>query len=99
MAFRQGQLTELPVTEAERKLLAFVETLSRHAFLIDDAMVAELRAVGWSDPQIAEAVYIGSFFNMMVRIADAFRALPPPVTDAEGRPAAVAADPTFPAAG
>jgi alkylhydroperoxidase family enzyme len=72
------------VSAAERKLLAFVETLTRHAYRIDDAMVVELRDVGWSDPQIAEAVYIGAFFNMMTRIADAFGAMPPPVTDAQG---------------
>lgn len=52
-------------------------------------MVQGLREAGWTDPQIAEAVYIGSFFNMMVRIADAFHALPPPVTDADGPPVAV----------
>jgi len=52
-------------------------------------MVQGLREAGWTDPQIAEAVYIGSFFSMMVRIADAFHALPPPVTDADGPPAAV----------
>lgn len=52
-------------------------------------MVDGLRQVGWTDPQIAEAVYIGSFFNMMVRIADAFQAAPPPVTDANGVPKAV----------
>lgn len=56
---------------------------------IDDEAVAGLRGVGWTDPQIAEAVYIGSFFNMLVRIADAFRAMPPPVTDADGVPAAI----------
>jgi hypothetical protein len=52
-------------------------------------MVQGLREAGWTDPQIAEAVYIGSFFNMMVRIADAFHALPPSVTDADGPPVAV----------
>jgi hypothetical protein len=52
-------------------------------------MVGHLREAGWTDPQIAEAVYIGSFFNMMVRIADAFNALPPQVADADGPPAAV----------
>jgi alkylhydroperoxidase family enzyme len=52
-------------------------------------MVQSLREAGWTDPQIAEAVYIGSFFNMMVRIADAFHALPPPVTEADGPPIAV----------
>ena len=77
------------MSPAEQKLLAFVDTLSRHAWRIDDAQVQGLRDVGWSDAQIAEAVYIGSFFAMMTRVADAFRAMPPPVTDPDGLPAAV----------
>jgi alkylhydroperoxidase family enzyme len=77
------------VSAAEQKLLAFIDTLTRYAYRIDDEMVEELRQVGWTDPQIAEAVYIGSFFNMMVRIADAFQTLPPPVADVDGVPLAV----------
>ena len=67
-----------------------IDTLTRHAYLMDDATIEDLRHSGWTDAQIAEAVYIGSFFNMMVRIADAFHAFPPPVTDhPDGVPAAV----------
>ena len=78
------------MTPAEQQLLAFVDTLTRHAYKITDEQVQGLRDVGWTDPQIAEAVYIGSFFNMMVRIADAFGAAPPPVTDQDdGVPPAV----------
>jgi alkylhydroperoxidase family enzyme len=66
-----------------------IDTLTRHAYLIDDAMIEDLRHSGWTDAQIAEAVYIGSFFNMMVRIADAFHTFPPPVTDPDGAPGAV----------
>jgi alkylhydroperoxidase family enzyme len=89
IAFRAGKLDALPVSDAERKLLAMIDTLTRHAYLIDDVMIEDLRDSGWTDAQIAEAVYIGSFFNMMVRIADAFHAFPPPVTDPDGVPAAV----------
>ncbi len=85
-----GKLDELPVSAAEGKLLVFIDTLTRHAHRIDDEMVEGLHRVGWTDQQIAEAVYIGSFFNMMVRIADAFGVVPPPVTDADGVPSAVA---------
>ncbi len=52
-------------------------------------MVQGLRDAGWSDPQIAEAVYVGAMFNMLVRIADAFGAMPNPWTDMEGLPAAL----------
>jgi alkylhydroperoxidase family enzyme len=71
------------VTPAEKQLLALVDTLTRYAYHITDEQIQGLRDVGWTDPQIAEAVYIGSFFNMMVRIADAFGAAPPPVTDGD----------------
>lgn len=37
--------------------------------------------MGWSDAQIAEAVYIGSLFNLFVRLADAFDIHPPTFMD------------------
>jgi len=36
------------------------------------ADVQRLRDVGWTDPQIAEAVYITGLFAMFNRVADAF---------------------------
>lgn len=93
MALREGKLNDLPVSPAERKLLDFIVILTKHAWKITDETIKGLRDVGWTDAQIAETVYIGSFFNMMVRIADAFGAVPPSVTDQEGIPPAVAAAP------
>ena len=72
-------------------MLDFIVILTQHAWRITDETIQGLRDSGWTDAQIAEAVYIGSFFNMMVRIADAFGAVPPPVTDKEGIPPAVTA--------
>ena len=87
-ALRDGvPLDRVPVTEAERRLLAFVGTLTRHAHRITDAQVQELRAAGWADAQIAEAVYDGALFNLLVRLADAFGIRPPPITEAGGVPA------------
>src|SRR5262249_369849 len=71
-ALREGELDRAPVTPAERLLLELVGTLTRHAYRITDDQVQGLRDVGWSDAQIAEAVYDGALFNMLVRIADAF---------------------------
>jgi len=53
-------------------LLSFVETITRHAYRVTDAEVAGLRAHGWTDPQIAECVYIAALFAFFNRVADAF---------------------------
>ena len=88
-ALRDGDLDRAPITPAERKLLDFVATLTRHAYRITDEQVQELRDVGWSDEQIAEAVYDGALFNLFVRLADAFDIHPPPERDSGGVPRAV----------
>ncbi len=88
-ALRSGDLDAAPITDAERLLLEFVGTLTRHAYRITDAQVEGLRAVGWSDAQIAEAVYDGALFNLFVRLADAFDIHPSPLMDPDGVPKAV----------
>lgn len=83
-ALRDGDLERAPVTPAERLLLRFVGVLTRHAYRITDEQVQELRDAGWSDDQIAEAVYVGALFNLFVRLADAFDIHPPPERDPDG---------------
>jgi alkylhydroperoxidase family enzyme len=90
-ALREGDLDRAPVTPAERLLLEFVGTLTKHAYRITDEQVQALRDAGWSDAQIAEAVYVGALFNLFVRLADAFDIHPPSIMDPDGVPAAVAA--------
>jgi alkylhydroperoxidase family enzyme len=87
-----GPLESLPITPAERLLLEFVETLTRHAYRITDEQVDGLRKAGWSDEQIAEAVYNGALFNLFVRLADAFDIHPPVTLDPTGLPAALTRD-------
>lgn len=88
-ALRDGRLDDLPIGEPERLLLDFVGTLTEHAYRITDEQVEGLREVGWTDEQIAEAVYVGALFNLFVRLADAFDIHPPPVMDPDGAPAVV----------
>ena len=88
-ALRDGDLDRAPVTRAERLLLEFAGTLTKHAYRITDEQVQGLRDAGWSDPQIAEAVYDGALFNFFVRLADAFDIHPPAMMDPDGVPAAV----------
>ena len=88
-ALRDGDLDRAPVTPAERLLLEFVGTLTRHAYRITDEQVQGLRDAGWSDAQIAEAVYDGALFNLFVRLADAFDIHPNPLLEPDGVPSAV----------
>jgi alkylhydroperoxidase family enzyme len=53
-------------------LLNFVEMVTRHAYKTTDADVERLRSLGWTDPQIAECVYITALFAFFNRVADAF---------------------------
>src|SRR5207249_11780244 len=85
-ALRDGDLDRAPISRAERLLLEFVGTLTRHAYRISDEQVQALRDVGWTDAQIAEAVYDGALFNLFVRLADAFDIHPPASYDAAGVP-------------
>jgi alkylhydroperoxidase family enzyme len=88
-ALRDGDLKRAPITLAERLLLEFVATLTRHAYRITDQHVQGLRDVGWTDAQIAETVYDAALFSLFVRLADAFDIHPPEMMDPDGMPAAV----------
>ena len=88
-ALRDGDLDAAGLTPKHRLLLDFVETLTRHAYRITDQQVQRLREAGWTDAQIAEAVYDGALFNLFVRLADAFDIHPDPSFDAAGVPGAV----------
>ena len=71
-ALGRGELAAARVTEQERALLQFVELVTRHAHRTTVQDTAQLREAGWSDPQIAEAVYITALFAFFNRVADAF---------------------------
>jgi alkylhydroperoxidase family enzyme len=90
-ALRAGDLPAAPVTPAERLLLEFVGTVTRHAYRVTDAQVQGLRDAGWTDAQVAEAVYVTALFNLFVRLADAFDIHPPAAFDPEGPPPALSA--------
>ena len=95
-SLRHGDLDDLPIDEPERLLLDLVDTVAHHAHRVTDQQVAELRDVGWTDEQIAEAVYITAMFSFFVRLADAFDIHPPSVYEPDGVPGAVTNDPAGP---
>ncbi len=71
-ALGRGELAAAAVTDQERALLEYVELLTKHAYRATAEDAAKLRAAGWTDPQIAEAVYITALFAFFNRVADAF---------------------------
>lgn len=71
-ALRRGKLAEAAVDDQHRALLRFVELVTRHAYRTTADDVEALRGHGWTDPQIAEAVYITAVFAFFNRVADAF---------------------------
>lgn len=87
-ALRNGDLDAAGLDHPHRLLLEFVETVTLHAYKVTDEQVQGLRDVGWSDEQIAEAVYVAALFNLFVRLADAFDIEPPPMYEPEGIPPA-----------
>jgi alkylhydroperoxidase family enzyme len=71
-ALAAADLEKAPLTDAERELMQFTRIVTQHAYRTTDENVERLRSVGWTDPQIAEAVYIIALFAFFNRVADAF---------------------------
>ena len=87
-ALRKGDLDAARLDPPHRLLLDFVETITKHAYRVTDAQVQELRDVGWTDEQIAEAAYDAALFNLFTRLADTFGIEPPAMYEPDGIPAA-----------
>src|SRR5437870_362215 len=71
-AIRRTDLDHASITPEERALLALVKIVTEHAYRCQDEDVEKVRQAGWSDPQIAEAIYITAMFAFFNRVADAF---------------------------
>lgn len=61
----------------ERALLELTKIQTENAYKIHAGTIQRVRDAGWSDEEIMEGIFIGAYFNMMVRLADAF-GLPDP---------------------
>lgn len=88
-ALRDGDIEAAQLDEPHRKLMAFVETITKSAYKVTDVQVQSLRDAGWSDEQIAEAAYDAALFNLFVRLADTFGIEPPAIYEPTGAPKAV----------
>ena len=71
-ALARGVLDDAPLGDADRELLRLVEKVTLHAYRTTDADIERLRALGWTDPQVAEGIYITALFAFFNRVADAF---------------------------
>jgi alkylhydroperoxidase family enzyme len=71
-AILEGKLDEAELTPAERALMTYVELITNRAPRSTQADVQKLRDAGWTEDQIAEAVYIIAMFAFFNRVADAF---------------------------
>jgi alkylhydroperoxidase family enzyme len=60
------------LTAAEWALLDYVALVTECASRTTAGDVQKLRNVGWSEDQIAEAVYVTAMFAFFNRVADAF---------------------------
>jgi alkylhydroperoxidase family enzyme len=75
-AIAAGKLDDAGITLAERALLEYVTKVTEAAYRTTAEDVQILRDHGWSEPQIAETVYITAMFAFFNRVADAFGIAP-----------------------
>ena len=71
-AIRRNDLEHASIAPSERALLDLVKLVTEHAYRCSDDDVGKVRKAGWSDAQIAEAIYITAMFAFFNRVADAF---------------------------
>ncbi len=60
------------MSAAERGLLDYAKILTEAAYRSTHEDVQTLRDLGWTEPQISEAVYVIAMFAFFNRVADAF---------------------------
>ena len=68
----RGDLDAAGLTAAERALMDYSRKITEAAYKTTPQDVQLLRDAGWSEDQIAEAVYIIAMFAFFNRVADAF---------------------------
>ncbi len=76
-SLKKGDVAGAGLNDRDRILMEFVELVTLHAWRSTPERVQQLRDAGWSEEQIAEAVYVTGLFAMFNRVADAF-GLPDP---------------------
>jgi len=88
-ALRNGDLdaaTAAGLDPKERALLELTAIQTKNAYKIHVGAIQKVRDAGWTDEGIMGGLFIGAYFNLMVRMADAF-GLPDPSVFATEEPA------------
>ncbi len=85
-ALIRGDLGAAELSSSERTLLELVRKLTLTPGAMADGDIPPLRAAGWTDDQIAEAVYITALFAFFNRVADAFGLEDPGYRSGKGPP-------------
>jgi uncharacterized peroxidase-related enzyme len=67
----QGDFRSAPISEQDRVMLEFVETITRDATRVSRQDHERLRSVGFDDRGILQITLIASWFNYINRVADA----------------------------
>jgi uncharacterized peroxidase-related enzyme len=75
-ALCSGALEDAGLSPALTELMRFAEELTRSPEAVPDERITALRAHGYRDEQIAEAVYVVGLFNFYNRVASAFALIP-----------------------
>lgn len=81
-----GEIDTAAITETERALLRFAKKLTHESYRNTPEDVQALRDAGWSEPQIAEAVYITAMFAFFNRVANGFGLEDPKYYELKGEP-------------
>lgn len=68
----EGKIEETELPEPEMALLRVAELITRHAYRMTPERIQALRDHSWTEPQIAEMVYVTAMFAFFNRVADAF---------------------------
>ncbi len=67
---------QAPLSNAVRSLVTFAEKVTRSPRACTETDISALRAAGWCDTSIHDAVQVVAYFNYINRVADALGVAP-----------------------
>jgi uncharacterized peroxidase-related enzyme len=71
-----GDWRQAPLSNAVRGLVTFAEKVTRTPLACTETDISALRAAGWCDTSIHDAVQVVAYFNCINRVADALGVAP-----------------------
>ena len=70
-AVASGALDHPSISPEIRALAELAGDITQHAYRVTDQQIRDARALGWSEGQVLEAIWVACLFNTFVRLADA----------------------------